>query len=184
MQVSGHVVRSRYMFVRQFGDEAYQRVRAELAEETRRVVDEGLLETLWYPYDVLIDLSVTADRVLGQGDLQLCYDMGQFSCQQNLTGIYRIFFRFGNLNFLLDRAAKAWHSQYDFGSMTVERDPGNRNRATLTLADVPRPHRAVYLAIYGWGVKAAELSGSELVDFTEGYSDDPAVPSTWTFEFL
>ncbi|NVB37970.1 hypothetical protein G6O69_08990 [Pseudenhygromyxa sp. WMMC2535] len=184
MQISGHVIRSRYMFVRKAGDEAFEKVLAALTPEARKVMETGPLETVWYPYDVLIDISVTVDRVLGQGDLQLCEEMGSFSCQHNLTGIYRVFFRFGNLNFLLDRAAKAYHSQYDFGSMRVIRDPENKHKVTLELANVPRPHRAVYLAIKGWAIKAAELSGSEMTGFTDGFSEDPEVPTTWIFEYI
>ncbi len=184
MQVSGHIIRSRYMFVRQAGEDAYQRVLAAVSTETREVLEQGPLETLWYPFDLLIDLSVTADRLLGEGDLRLCFEMGRFSCGHNLTGIYRVFFRFGNLNFLLDRAAKAWHSQYDFGRMSVHRDPSNKQRVTMVLEDVPRPHQAIYQSIYGWATKAAELSGTELTSFTEGFSEDPSKPSTWTFEYL
>jgi hypothetical protein len=184
VQVSGHIIRSRYLYARQRGEEAFQRVVAEVQPATRKVMEDGPLETVWYPFDVLLDLSMTIDRVLGTGDLQLIYEMGSFSCEHNLTGIYRVFFRFGNLNFLLDRAAKAWHSQYDFGTMTVTRAPDNKQRATLTLADVPRPHRAIYLAVWGWAVKAAELSGSEIVEFVEEYSDEPGSAMRWTFEYL
>lgn len=184
MQVSGHIIRSRYIYVRQRGEEAYQQVLAALQPETRKVMEDGPLETVWYPFDLYLDLSVVADQVLGTGDLQIAYEMGSFSCEHNLTGIYRVFFRFGNLNFLLDRAAKAWKSQYDFGTMRVSRDPENKQRIVLELADVPRPHRAMYLAVWGWGVKAAQLSGSEIVDFVEEFSEEPLAPMRWTFEYL
>lgn len=184
MQVTGHVIRSRHTFVRKAGKDAYQRVLDALGPEARKVMEEGPLETVWYPFEVLLDLSVTADRVLGQGDLQLCEEMGSFSCEHNLTGIYRMFFRFGNLDFLLSRAAKAWRSQYDFGSVQLLRDPDNSRRITLELSGVPRPHRAHYLAVKGWAMKAADLSGTEMVDFVDGFSPDPDTPSTWLFEYL
>jgi hypothetical protein len=68
--------------------------------------------------------------------------------------------------------------------MRIERDPDNKHKATLILTDVPRPHRALYNAVWGWGVKAAELSGTELTEFIDGFNPDPNEPSTWTFEFL
>lgn len=183
MQVSGHIIRSRYIYVRQRGDEAFQRVLAEVQPGTRKLMEDGPLETDWYPFEVYLDLTVTADRVLGEGDLGLISEMGAFSCEHNLTGIYRMFFRFGNLNFLLDRAAKAWHSQYDFGTMTLTRDPQNKQRVTLELADVPRPHRAIFLAVQGWAIKAAELSGSEILNFQEEFSEAPGAPMRWIFEY-
>lgn len=183
MQVSGHIIRSRYIYVRQRGDEEFQRVLAQVQPETRKLMEDGPLETVWYPFELYLDLSVTIDRVLGEGDLQLVTEMGSFSCEHNLTGIYRMFFRFGNLNFLLDRAAKAWHSQYDFGTMTLTRDPENKQRVTLELADVPRPHRAIHLAVKGWAIKAAELSGSEILTLDEEFSAEPGAPMRWIFEY-
>ena len=55
---------------------------------------------------------------------------------------------------------------------------------TLELSDVPRPSRVLFLAVKGWVVKAAELSGSELTDFVDGFSEDPEQPTTWTFEYM
>ena len=184
MQITGHVIRSRYTYVRRRGDEAYQQVLAALSPDARRIMEEGPLETVWYPYKVYVELSETIDRVLGEGDLQLVFEMGSFSCENNLTGIYRVFFRFGNLNFLIERAAKAWHSQYDFGTMTSTRDPDNKQRVTLELSDVPEPTMVLFLAVKGWVFKAAELSGSELVKVEDHYSDDPNVPMRWVFEYL
>ena len=81
------------------------------------------------------------------------------------------------------RVGKAWRSQYDFGAMEVRRDPDNRYRLTLELTPIPRPHRALYLAIKGWAIKAAELSGSEMIEFIDGYSDDPEQPWLWSFVY-
>jgi hypothetical protein len=184
VQVTGHVIRSRYKYVRAQGEESFQKVLAVLGPEARKVFEDGPLETMWYPYDVYIELSEAIDRVLGAGDLQLVYEMGAYSCESNLTGIFRMFFRFGNINFLLDRAAKAWRSQYDFGTMTVIRDPENKYRVTLELADVPRPSRVLYLAVKGWVVKAAQLTGSELTKQEEEFSEQPGAPMRWIFEYM
>ena len=118
--------------------------------------------------------------MLGTGDLELCTEMGRFSCESNLTGIYRVFFRFGNLNFLLDRAAKAYRRQYDTGRMETIRGDGN---VTLELHDVPDPQKSIYNAIKGWSLKAAELSGSEVISFKEDFSKDPTRPQRWVFEY-
>jgi len=184
VQVSGNIIRSRYIFARRRGDEAFLDVLSQVQPATRTVLQNGPLETDWYPFDIFLDLCVTIDRVLGAGDLELIAEMGSFSCEHNLTGIYRMFFRFGNLDFLLDRAAKAWHSQYDFGTMTLTRDPENKHRITLQLADVARPHRAIFLAVRGWAVKAAQLSGSEITKIDEEFSDEPGAPMRWIFEYL
>lgn len=178
------MIRSRYMYVRKQGEEAFASVSDALGPDARQVMIDGPLETQWYPYMVYIEMSEVIDRVLGSGDLSLVQEMGSFSCEHNLTGIYRLFFRFGNLGFLVDRAAKAWHSQYDFGSMKSSRDPDNKYRVTLELSNCPVPTRVLYLAVKGWVMKAAELSGSELTKAEDHYTDDPNVPMRWVFEYL
>lgn len=182
MQVSGNVVRSRYMFVRKQGSDAFDQVVAALGPDLREPFASGPLETQWYPYMYLVELSTVIDRVLGKGDLMLCETMGSFSCEHNLTGIYRLFFRFGNLDFLLDRAAKAWRSQYDFGTMQLHREAKHRVRMELT--DLPQLHRQLYLAVRGWATKAAALSGSEITKFEDGFDPTPGHGSSWTFEYL
>jgi hypothetical protein len=165
VNVSGHVLRSRYNYVRKHGDDAYAKVVAELQPDTAQVFEEGVLETRWYPFDLLMDVMTVTDRVLGNGDLSRCYEMGAYSCEQNLTGIYRMFFRFGSIKFILGRAAKAFRSQYDAGEMQ-KLDSEDRT-AVLRLVDFPAPHRAHCLAIKGWMVKAAELTGDEIMEITE-----------------
>ena len=96
--------------------------------------------------------------------------------------IYRAFFRFGNINFLLDRAAKAWRSQYDFGRFSAHRDPDDKHRLIIELAEVPQPTRVLFLAIEGWVVKAAELNGSEMTKLEETFSEAPMSPMRWVFE--
>lgn len=159
MNVSGHVLRSRYLFLKSLGDEAVQKVTAELSPRVQQLVIDGPLETQWYPFDDVIELMVTTDRVCGSGDMSLCSDMGRFSCETNLTGIYRVFFRFGSLNFILKRAAKAFRAQYDSGDMEVLEATDGMCR--LRLQEFPKPHRAHCLAIGGWMRRAGELTGEE-----------------------
>jgi hypothetical protein len=90
----------------------------------------------------------------------LCFDVGRFSCDAGFNTAYRLLFKFGNLGWLLDRASKAWGSQYDEGEMIVQRrDVGTE--VVVQLDGVPEPSRAHCLAIKGWMTRAAELIGEE-----------------------
>ena len=167
MQASGNVLRSRARFLKEQGEEACARVLAALSPETRELVEKGFLETEWYELETLIELSVVTDQVLGKGDLELCYQMGVHSCEQNLTGVYRAVFKFGNLNFILDRASKAWREQYSAGEMkVVER---SRDHVVVELRHITQPHKALFAAIRGWMAKAAELTGEEIIEIKETY---------------
>lgn len=159
-------MRARYLFVRERSDQAFAQVLESLEPDVRDVVATGFLETRWYPFEMLVAFSEAIDRVLGQGDGALYFEMGKDSCERNLTTVHRLLFKFGNIAWLLDRVAEAWKLQYDEGAMSlVERK--DRERVTLQLDGIAHPHRAQCLAITGWMVRAAELSGEDQFECSE-----------------
>ncbi|MCX4246003.1 hypothetical protein [Paraliomyxa miuraensis] len=165
MQVNGTVLRSRTLFVRSKGDDAWQRVLHELQPATREAAEAGFLETRWYPFDLLIDISSTADRMLGEGDMALCREMGRHSCGITLTTIHRLLLKFGNIGHLVDRAATAWRTQFDTGEIVVHER--SNDLYVFELRRIPTPHRAHCSAITGWMERAAELSGEDEFELEE-----------------
>jgi len=165
VQVSGGTLRARELFIRSRGGDAWPQVLAEVNPETREHAEPGFLETRWYPYEVLIDLSTTADRVLGSGDLSLCYEMGRFSCEVTLTTMHRLLLKFGNIGHLVERAATAWRTQFDAGEIVVHEK--HRDLYVFEVRGVPEPNRTHCAAITGWMTRAAELSGEDDFDHEE-----------------
>ncbi len=163
MQVAGHVIRSRYLYLRKHHDDRFEEFLNAVQPATREVFEHGPLETSWYPLDLLVDGMVVADRMFGQGDLALCEEMGRFSADHTLTGVFRgLFFKFGSVNFILQRAAKAWRSHYDSGRMElIDSETG---RAELRLSQLPDGEllECLCLGIKGWMARAVELVGSEI----------------------
>jgi hypothetical protein len=182
MRVSGKVLRQRYVYVRAKGHEAVQHVAEALTGEARAEFEAGFLETRWYPYELFIEVNDTIDRVLGHGDGELAYDLGRFNCSNNLTTTMRLLFKFGNIGWLLDRAAKAWRLQFDEGRMeVVDRDVGNQ--VVIEMHDHPHPNRGHCLAIKGWMKRATEISGEEDLECEElcrALGDDIC---RWTFRW-
>ena len=123
----------------------------------------------------------TADRMFGEGDLALCEEMGRYSAEHTLTGVFRgLFFKFGSVNFILKRAAKAWRSHYDSGLMeVVESQTGE---AEMRLSQLPdgQLHDCICFGIKGWMIRAIELIGSEIKSY-EMIKDQPE-PGMVTFK--
>jgi hypothetical protein len=180
VQVTGNVLRARVLFIKAQGEDAWPRVLEALQPETRELAKAGFLETRWYPYDVLIDLSTTADRVLGQGDMALCHQMGRFSCNITLTTVHRLLLKFGNLGHLVDRSATAWRVQFDTGEIIVHEK--SRDLYVFELRGVPKPHRAHCAAITGWMERAAELSGEDDLEWEEKCRATGDPYCLWTFK--
>lgn len=182
MRVSGIVLRSRWLYLHSRGRDAEAQVLAALPEELRTELP-AFLETRWYPFEWFVTITETIDRVLGEGDLALAYEMGRFNCDRNLTTLMRLVFKFGNVGWLLDRAAKAWDTQYDEGTMKVVRRKVGEE-VVVELEDHPSPSRAQCLGIKGWMVRAAELSGEDRIVCAEQCraAGDPVC--RWTFRWI
>ena len=157
VRVKGSILSARVAWVRQHGDEAYQRFLRELSPATRGVADRLLLID-WYPFDMFIELCTVIDRLHGKGDLQLCYDLGRYSAEVNVKNIYRLLFKFGSVHFLLRRATMAWGMSYDAGRAMVRSE--EPRGAVVEVLDFPTPHRAHCLSVRGWIAKMLELSGA------------------------
>jgi hypothetical protein len=180
VQVTGTVLRARTLFIKAQGADAWPKVLEQLQPRTREAAEAGFLETRWYPYDQLIDLSTTTDRVLGQGDMALCHEMGRHSCNITLTTVHRLLLKFGNLGHLVDRAATAWRAQFDAGEFLVHEK--SRDLYVFELRGVPKPHRAHCAAITGWMERAAELSGEDDLEHEDKCRAGGDRYCMWTFK--
>jgi hypothetical protein len=181
VRVSGLVLRSRHSYLLGLGRDVPASVYAELPDDVRAAAEAGFLETRWYPYEFFVAINDAIDRVVGHGR-SLAYDMGRFNCDKNLTTAMRLFFKFGNIGWLIDRAAKAWSTQFDEGAMVVvRRDIGDE--VVIELRDHPQPNRAHCLAITGWMVRAFELTGEDSIDCTEECRAAGDDACRWTFRW-
>lgn len=182
MRVSGLVLRSRHLYLLHVGKDAHARVLAALPPDVREAAELGFIETHWYPYEYFTAINETIDRVLGNGDDALSYEMGRFNCDHNLTTAMRLLFKFGNIGWLLDRAAKAWGAQFDEAEMkVVERTLGER--VVVELHGHPQPNRGHCLAIKGWMVRAIELSGEDDIECDELCRAAGDGVCRWTFRW-
>lgn len=158
MNVKGSALRARVQFARDQGPEQYQRFFEALSPPARELIEEGFLPNQWYPYEIFCELTEVLDRELGEGDGSLIVEVGRYACDANLPAFYRLFFKMGNVGYIIGKAETAWKVTYDFGSIRViDRDPGE---VTLRIEGVVEPRRAHCLSILGWCVRAGEISGA------------------------
>jgi hypothetical protein len=156
--VKGASITARLRFVREHhGEAGVRRLLDEVPASTRAVLSARVLPQEWVPYDVFVDLGVAADRLFGRGDLALCVEMGRHAAEVNLPTLYRIFYRFGNPQYIFRRAAQLWSVHYDSGRLAAIEE--GRGVSRLEIVDFERPHRAHCLAVLGWATRSVELSG-------------------------
>lgn len=119
----------------------------------------------WLPFDVFVQINIEADRLWGQGDLSLCYEMGRFGAEANLPTLYRVFYRIGSPMFILRKAARLWEVHYDSGHLLPIQESPSVIR--LKVSGFAQPHRAHCLSVLGWASRSVELTGANLIDAHE-----------------
>lgn len=167
-QVKGSAVNARVRFVREkWGEDGWRALRATLDPATRAALEGGgILPHAWFPYAGFIELNVAIDRMYGNGDLQLCYEMGRYGAEVNLPTLYRIFMRFGSPMYLFEKSARLWQVNYDSGRMVPVAE--GRSEVRLRIEEFDDPHRAHCMSVLGWASRGLELTGAKLILADEG----------------
>jgi len=164
--VKGVVLKARLNFLAKFhGEEAYDRLLESLKPETRAVLRDGVLISSWYPVEVSVEMMQTMDRLFGKGDLALCREMGRYSAQVSLKGVYRGYARENDFNFVNRMTPKMWQQYYDSGRMETE--TLGKGRAVTRITDFAEPNRVLCLGTLGWLEAANEVWGAQNVTVEE-----------------
>jgi hypothetical protein len=118
--VKGAMVRAHLLFVRdRFGEPALARTLGSLPSAVGAEI-HGVMASTWCSFESLIVLDRAIAREVGRDEGELTRELGRYSAQINLAGVYRAFRRDGIHEFF--RNSAMLHKQFqDFGSCEYER---------------------------------------------------------------
>ena len=159
----GYTLRGRLAFIEQrFGKERIPEVLARLEnEEERKILSAPFSSSTWYPLWYQVHLSETIDKALGKGDLKLCWEIGRFTAEFELSTFHQIFLKLGKPQHLLKMGALMWGRYYNTGRLVVE-SKGD-NAATGLVQEFDPIHRAFCVDFSGWMERTMELTGATKV---------------------
>ncbi|HEY2512909.1 MAG TPA: hypothetical protein VGI39_18710 [Polyangiaceae bacterium] len=161
-KVRGSALLTRVAYVKdKWGEDGWKRVHAALSAATKQILAGHITPREWHPFDAFVDLNVRIDSLFGKGDYRLCYEIGAYGAEKNMSTIYKVFIRIGSLTFNLEKAASLWNEHYDAGRLVTKNENGF---VTLRIEDFPTPHCSHCFSVLGWAGKCAEMSGSKLLD--------------------
>jgi hypothetical protein len=163
--VKGSAISARVSYVRERHPEVWPRFLAALDAPTRAIAEGTILKSAWYPFESFVALNVVADQLLGQGDLKIVREIGRYAASANLPTVYRIFYRLGSPEFIINRAAALWQVHYDSGeAKAIEIRPGLAHFEVLRFVT---PHPAHCRSVEGFMERSLELTGARGVRVTE-----------------
>jgi len=149
------IPRIKYLRTRGVWEEVLEAVKPE----TREVIGGSVLASSWYPFDVMVDLIRTADRVVGRDDLDLARDMGRYAAAANLSTVFRFLIRFATPTIVLGKGAQLWSLQHDTGRARAFSEIACS--ASFEVVDFAAPDRALCASLEGWMERALELTGAK-----------------------
>lgn len=161
LEVKGPTVVATPLFVREkHGDGGYQRWLAELPEPSRQLYTSSLLPTRWYPVDVaLVEPHRTMTKLFSGGSDRVVRELGRFSADYTLTGVYKIFVKMGSPHWLVKKCGQIFSTFYRPGSSVLVKE--EERLAVTQFRDFPEKSGLVEVRIAGWVQRALEISGQK-----------------------
>ena len=158
-KIKGTGIISQIQFVREnFGDEGYARWLASLSQPAKLCVENPVSATSWYEGDhVTLELRNQICEVFFNGDPRGAREIGAFTAEKSLKGVYRFFLRLGSSEWIVGRAARLFGTFFKPGSIIhVESAKG---LLLMRLVDFPVRSEVFEEMVCGFAVKALALSG-------------------------
>ncbi len=147
-QVKGVAILGLIKFIKKNKKDALPKIIGLLTPEQKKYVDEHIILTEWYPYELYTGLLHALDKVVGKGDMSYCIEQGRLSAKNDLSSIYKIFVSFIDLELLIGRAMSIWSSYYDIG--TVEANLISKGEVIITIKGFPEIDIAHVKNAQGW----------------------------------
>jgi len=107
--------------VERFGAQGWDAVLERLTPEDREELS-SIVSVGWYSLPLYARLIRALDEVHGYGDLSLVVQLGRYEAERDLTTIHRVFLRFTNPAFIVEKTGEFWKRFHDTGEWKVTRE--------------------------------------------------------------
>ncbi|NTV53147.1 MAG: DUF2378 family protein [Candidatus Firestonebacteria bacterium] len=161
-KVKGTVFGPRLEFIQKKGTPAQQQQVMDLLDPSfRDIIARRVMPHGWYPFEYYVALNRAIVKVLGHGDEAILREVGYYSANVSLNGIYKTFFRAGTPGFIVKIATRAWEQYFQNGQLKVETHTAQS--LTMHFTGIEVLAREHFISTAGWIKKVLELSGAKNV---------------------
>jgi hypothetical protein len=116
------------------------------------------LASSWYSLQsAVIEPTQKICTLFHNGNEQGAWELGRFSADHSLRGIYSMFVKLGSPGFIVSRGSRIISQYYRPCEMKIIENQSRRARVQITRFE--EPSRLVEMRIAGWMERAIELSG-------------------------
>jgi hypothetical protein len=159
MRVKGTAIAVLPKFIEQrFGSAGLKQWKDALPAEARRIYDGMIMTSEWYPIKKsYLEPTALLCELFYQGDSRGARELGHFSADFSLKGVYKAFVKLHSVKQFCGRTVDILHTYYDpcQARVVLVED----NRASLQISMFPLPSEYAELRVAGWTERAFEIHG-------------------------
>jgi hypothetical protein len=163
MQVKGTAIAALPKFIEEkHGPEGLKKWKNSLAADARKVFDDGVMLSEWYPIkELYLEPTAQLCETFYQGDTKAALEIGRYSADYALRGVYKAFVKLSSVGNFIKRANVLMATYYKPSAMEVVTvDP---RRLVLHITVFPAPSQHAELRIAGWIQRSLEIHGCKEV---------------------
>jgi hypothetical protein len=149
MEIKGTAVKTTEQFMKDRYPDLYLDWKRELPAESRVFFRNLIHATKWYPlFEAVILPTEAVARVINKSKIDTARELGKYSAEVALSGVYKIFIRISNPDFVISRATQVFSTYYQPGSIEIT----ERNDTSIKTAikDFEKKDELIMHRIAGW----------------------------------
>lgn len=151
-----------------FGPDAPEQVIEQLPPADQKLFENSIYDGAWLSERVYADLSYSVDKVFGNGDHSLCFEIGRYNAHNCVPKLYSLFVRSGSPEFVLKSASNFWRQTHNSGSLVIHELTSNSTILYLKDFYHGNHHNPAFChGLRGYIAGALELSGAKNVRMEE-----------------
>lgn len=158
MEIKGTAVKATPDFVREKFGSRYSEWVKSLPEKSRKIIEEPIYATTWYSLtdSVIIPTQKVGDLFFSGNHVKAANEIGRYSADEALKGIYKIFVRVSSPHFVLSRATNIFSTYYRPADIRVIESA--EKKAVLQLSKFSNIDKLIMNRIAGWIEKTLEIT--------------------------
>jgi hypothetical protein len=163
MQVKGSAIAFMPKIIsKKYGEDALYQWLAKLSPYARELYISPISPQQWFPLkEALVEPTAIICQMFHNWDLQGAWELGRYSAEFGLRGIYKFFIRFGSPEFLINKAGDILPTYYEPSAIEVVNQ--GRGMAQVRITRFPEIDRIIEMRIGGWMQAALEICGCQNV---------------------
>lgn len=157
MQVKGTAIAVLPKFIAErFGAARLKQWLDALPDGARAVFSDGVLLSDWYPIkETYLEPTALMCELFYNGDSIGAYEIGRYSAEYALRGIYKAFVKLSSVKSFIQRANTVMTTYYKPSAMEIHSAEPNRLVLHMTIFPVPSEHAELRMA--GWIQRSLEI---------------------------